>query len=88
MINWEDCAEVLADHNVPAIDIAHVKDFVSFFTLEDRQIIMEAIIMFPDRVPALVTMIREKISLATHFDPNRARDLLLREQKDLENAQR
>ncbi len=87
MINWDDVENLLSEQNIFVMDILFVKEFVRTLPFEDRQAVMLAMLVFPERLPFMLDILKKKRALAGEYDPALAIAILSSEAKELEIAQ-
>lgn len=87
MINWDDIEIFLREQDVLAIDILLIKEFIRSLPFDDRQGVMRAMLVFPERLPYMLDILKKKCSLAEEYDASLAIAILSSEAKELENVQ-
>ncbi len=87
MINWDDIEIMLNEQSIFPMDILLIKEFIRALPFNDRQAVMQAILVFPERLPYMLDILKKKRSLAGEYDAGLAIAILSSEAKELESAQ-
>ena len=87
MINWDDIETILLGQNIFPMDILLMKEFVRTLPFDDRQAVMRAMLVFPERLPFMLDILKKKRALADEYDASLAIAILSSEAKELETAQ-
>lgn len=87
MINWDDIEIILNEQNIFPMDILLIKEFVRSLPFDDRQEVMRAMLVFPERLPYMLNILKKKRALANEYDVALAIAILSSEAKELETAQ-
>lgn len=86
MINWDDIEIILNEQNIFPMDILLIKEFVRALPFDDRQAVMRAMLVFPERLPYMLDILKKKRALAGEYDAALAIAILSTEAKELESA--
>lgn len=87
MINWDDIEIILNEQNIFPMDVLLIKEFVRTLPFDDRQAVMRAMLVFPERLPYMLDILKKKRSLADEYDPALAIAILSSEAKELEGVE-